>query len=39
MPGKRRDDLKVFAAETKRAELTHWLSIIPAPLLFLWNPF
>lgn len=31
-------DLKVFAAETKRAELTHWLSMAPAPLFFLWNP-
>lgn len=24
--------------ETDRAELTHWLSILPAPLFFLWNP-
>lgn len=31
-------DLKVFAAETKRAELTHWLSIVPAPVFFIWNP-
>lgn len=31
-------ELKTFAAETKRAELTHWLSIFPAPLFFLWNP-
>ncbi|MGD6843583.1 glycosyl-4,4'-diaponeurosporenoate acyltransferase [Bacillus infantis] len=31
-------DLAIFAAETKRAELTHWLSILPAPLFFLWNP-
>jgi glycosyl-4,4'-diaponeurosporenoate acyltransferase len=30
--------LILFAAETKRAELTHWLSILPAPLFFLWNP-
>ncbi|WP_163527252.1 glycosyl-4,4'-diaponeurosporenoate acyltransferase [Halobacillus ihumii] len=36
--GTRLDDLKIFAAETKRAELTHWLSILPAPLFFLWNP-
>ncbi|WP_079527965.1 glycosyl-4,4'-diaponeurosporenoate acyltransferase CrtO family protein [Halobacillus hunanensis] len=34
----RLSDLKIFAAETKRAELTHWLSILPAPLFFLWNP-
>ncbi|WP_188631398.1 glycosyl-4,4'-diaponeurosporenoate acyltransferase CrtO family protein [Lentibacillus kapialis] len=32
-------DLRTFADETKRAELTHWLSILPAPLFFLWNPF
>ncbi|WP_336785690.1 glycosyl-4,4'-diaponeurosporenoate acyltransferase [Paenibacillus sp. MMO-177] len=31
-------DLNEFAAETKRAELTHWLSMAPAPLFFLWNP-
>lgn len=32
------DDLRIFAAETKRAEFTHWLCIWPAPLFFLWNP-
>lgn len=32
------EDLILFAAETKRAELTHWLSILPAPLFFFWNP-
>ncbi|MCA0968602.1 glycosyl-4,4'-diaponeurosporenoate acyltransferase [Priestia flexa] len=26
-----------FLLETKRAELTHWLSICPAFLFFLWN--
>ncbi len=36
--GKRKNDLMVFAAETKRAELTHFLLILPAPLFFLWNP-
>lgn len=36
--GTKTTDLKIFAAETKRAELTHWLSILPAPLFFLWNP-
>lgn len=30
--------LKHFSAETKRAELTHWLLILPAPLFFLWDP-
>ncbi|RNF40394.1 glycosyl-4,4'-diaponeurosporenoate acyltransferase [Planococcus salinus] len=37
--GSKTEELKIFAAETKRAELTHWLSILPAPLFFLWNPF
>lgn len=32
------DSLAIFAAETKRAELTHWLLIVPAPLFFVWNP-
>lgn len=36
--GTEASDLVVFAAETKRAELTHWLSMVPAPLFFLWNP-
>ena len=36
--GTKREDLKIFAAETKRAEITHWLLILPAPLFFLWNP-
>lgn len=36
--GTKREDLFVFAAETKRAEMTHWLLILPAPLFFLWNP-
>ncbi|OZT14216.1 glycosyl-4,4'-diaponeurosporenoate acyltransferase [Priestia aryabhattai] len=26
-----------FLMETKRAELTHWMSICPAFLFFLWN--
>ena len=29
--------LKTFLYETKRAELTHWLTILPAPIFFLWN--
>jgi len=24
--------------ETRRAELTHWLLMVPAPFFFLWNP-
>ncbi|WKA55549.1 glycosyl-4,4'-diaponeurosporenoate acyltransferase [Planococcus shixiaomingii] len=27
-----------FVIESRRAEMTHWLSIIPAPLFLLWNP-
>lgn len=30
--------LNNYISETNRAELTHWLSILPAPLFFLWNP-
>lgn len=26
-----------FSIETRRGEFTHWLSILPAPLFFLWN--
>ena len=26
-----------FVRETRRGELSHWLSMIPAPLFFLWN--
>jgi len=29
--------METFLYETKRAELTHWLAIIPVPLFFLWN--
>lgn len=29
--------LKTFFYETKRAELTHLLTILPAPIFFLWN--
>lgn len=36
--GTKQEDLLIFAAETKRAELTHWLLMFPAPLFFLWNP-
>ena len=27
-----------FIIETKRGEQTHWLSMLPAPLFFIWNP-
>ncbi len=38
LPALDQDNLRLFADETKRAELTHWLSILPAPLFFIWNP-
>lgn len=30
--------LDEFIVESRRAELTHWMSIVPAALFFLWNP-
>ncbi|KZE37292.1 glycosyl-4,4'-diaponeurosporenoate acyltransferase [Bhargavaea cecembensis] len=33
-----KDYLRQFAAESRRAEWTHWLLIPPAFLFFLWNP-
>lgn len=27
-----------FIKETKRAELIHWMLMVPAPFTFLWNP-
>lgn len=38
LPSTRTQQLEKFIIETKRAEHTHWLSILPAPLFFLWNP-
>jgi glycosyl-4,4'-diaponeurosporenoate acyltransferase len=31
--------LEGFAAETRRAELTHWLILAVSPWFFLWNPW
>jgi glycosyl-4,4'-diaponeurosporenoate acyltransferase len=31
--------LERFVAETRRAELTHWLILAAGPLFFLWNPW
>ncbi|PSL41537.1 glycosyl-4,4'-diaponeurosporenoate acyltransferase [Planomicrobium soli] len=36
--GRDSSSLTEFLVESRRAELTHWLSIIPAPLFLLWNP-
>lgn len=30
--------LSKFIIEMRRAEFTHWISILPAPLFFLFNP-
>ena len=30
--------LEKFVIETQRAEWTHWVSMLPAPLFFIWNP-
>ena len=38
LPGRGRDDLERFAAETRRAERGHWLSLIAIPVSALWNP-
>ena len=31
------DYLRTWSLESYRAELCHWLAILPAPLFFLWN--
>ena len=38
LAGNKREYLEEFLLESRRAELTHWISILPAPLFFLWNP-
>lgn len=38
LPSSQKKDIAEFIMETKRAELTHWLIMMPAPLFFLWNP-
>jgi glycosyl-4,4'-diaponeurosporenoate acyltransferase len=37
LPGRTDDALRAFAAETRRAERTHWSSLIALPLVALWN--
>lgn len=32
------ESLEKFIIETKRAELTHWILILPAPIFLVWNP-
>ncbi|EXJ23195.1 Glycosyl-4,4'-diaponeurosporenoate acyltransferase precursor [Alkalibacterium sp. AK22] len=38
LPETRKASFQLFIKETKRAELTHWMLILPAPLFFFWNP-
>ena len=33
------ESFEKFIIETRRAELTHWISMLPAPLFFMRNPF
>jgi glycosyl-4,4'-diaponeurosporenoate acyltransferase len=37
MQSANRDYLETFVIETCRAELTHWLAMVPVPVFFLWN--
>ena len=32
------DYLRAYVAETRRAELGHWLAMAGSPLFFIWNP-
>ena len=32
------EHLERYRRETRRAEVCHWLAIVPAPLFVLWNP-
>jgi glycosyl-4,4'-diaponeurosporenoate acyltransferase len=34
-----RSRLQRYAAETRRAEYTHWLVMVAGPFFFLWNPW
>jgi glycosyl-4,4'-diaponeurosporenoate acyltransferase len=39
LPGHDRESLARFAAETRRAERTHWAILALAPTFFAWNPW
>lgn len=39
IPSRRDEDLRLYARETRRAELGHWLAAGFAPAFFLWNPW
>ena len=38
LPGRSDDELRAFAAETRRAELVHWVIPSITPVFVLWNP-
>lgn len=38
LPGRGTEELRRFAAETRRAELVHWALPVATPLFALWNP-
>jgi glycosyl-4,4'-diaponeurosporenoate acyltransferase len=38
LPGRSAEALHVFAIETRRAELGHWLAALASPIFVLWNP-
>ena len=39
IPSRAEEGLRLYARETRRAELGHWLAGGFAPLFFLWNPW
>ena len=39
LKGKNTEYFRMFVAETCRSEGVHWVTMIFAPLFFLWNPF
>jgi glycosyl-4,4'-diaponeurosporenoate acyltransferase len=39
LPVRRADAYRRYAAETRRAELGHWLALAAGPAFFLWNPW
>jgi hypothetical protein len=39
LKGKNKEYVRIFVAETCRSEGVHWVTMMFAPLFFLWNPF
>lgn len=38
LPGTSTSSLALYAREACRAELAHWLALVPLPLFIAWNP-